>query len=199
MTDQTEPATAGPTAAELTAEAVASRYPGLYQSEPRSERVGAIEPLHQVRLDIKGTGRWRCAGLEVHVSVSQPGHQNREEDEREVLARATVLVTDYIDTGRYGEVKVAMTNPRPEAGFPVAYVAADADRTSPAFASAVLGAVASALDYARATAAAAGAAVTVLDQQEEWERERPEDVPRHKWLREKEKAARAAARPPAAG
>ncbi|MFJ7281049.1 hypothetical protein [Kitasatospora sp. NPDC098663] len=59
--------------------------------------------------------------------------------------------------------------------------------------------MASALDYARATAAAAGAAVTVLDQQEEWERERPEDVPRHKWLREKEKAARAAARPPAAG
>ncbi|MFB8236299.1 hypothetical protein ACFC58_07065 [Kitasatospora purpeofusca] len=153
-----------PTVADETAAAVTAAYPGLRQAHPFS--LG--QPLADVHVEANGGARFAWRDYEVHVETGPPGHLNTDdvEDEslqRQVRARAVLLATETMGVPVRGHVEWEVTNPRPELGFPVAYVVAAADLRDPRFSSAVLAAVGLALDYAviatRCAAQAAEAAV----------------------------------------
>ncbi|MFD7861505.1 hypothetical protein [Streptomyces sp. NPDC059783] len=171
--------------AHETAAAVAEAYPGLRRTSP----FGAGAALSDVRLDATRTATYSWSDYKVHVGVGLDDHLGHDPDDasvqRRVRATATLLVTGVPEAEPRGHVEWAMPNPRPEIVFPAVTVAADDDLASPEFASAVLSAVAGALDCARTATAAAARTAETAAREAAWERERPHDVPRGRWLRQK--------------
>lgn len=196
----TEPTTI--TLAQQTAEAVAAAYPQLQRHQPVA--IGA--PLAAVELAADGTARYGWCGYEVHVTVGTADHLNREESEdqslqRVVRAHASLPTTAVVLPEARGHIEWQMDNPRPEVAFPAAYVAAAADQSDPRFASAVLVAVAQALDYAAAAAAVVAQRAADAADEIKWARSCPPGTPLNKHLQERRserdadrRAARAAER-----
>ncbi|MFJ5817402.1 hypothetical protein ACIQGT_26410 [Streptomyces sp. NPDC093108] len=178
------PCSPGPLDQTLTA--LAAAYPGLRQTEPY--KIAA--ELTDVRLTPQRTARFTWAGYEVHVSVGDEDHLDRDNPDstalyREIRAYATLLIPETVAVDGMGHVEWEKTNPRPETAFPVAFAVAAADQYDQRFSSAVLSTVGKALGYARlATEHAATHAERAADEVR-WESERPPGVSQRKWLRER--------------
>ncbi|MFJ5819362.1 hypothetical protein ACIQGT_36545 [Streptomyces sp. NPDC093108] len=174
--------------AEQAAAVIGAEYPALYQAEPSS--IGTSHSLANVELTPQQTARYSCGDYDVHVAVGPEDYLNADDPEDTALhrlVRATaVLVAPALYVDPRAHVEWVKHNPKPVISFPTVHVVATADRHDPRFASAVLAAIGMALDYARATVPGVAEAAEKAAAEAEWERERPADVPRRRWLRQKD-------------
>lgn len=177
-------------------EAVASvtrDYPGLRQVHPLSPG----QPLTSVQLDSHWSARFMCDPYRIVVTVGGEDYLNRESPADHTLYRSirayAVLLADRLeDAPNRGGYEWERASDGPEIYFPTAVGVGVEDTDDPRFAAAVVATVARALDYAQSATRRVNESAARLQQDAQWERERPPGKSRAAWLQQKRREAREA-------